>query len=95
MSSILSLNHKAVIDMNVYVSYAPTGVVHDKLLMCCWFFTRYRDVNLRRLTKPNRVACNFTPKSLPIFSTSRPPNQLLPVLPRGISNFLTSIIPCF
>ncbi|KAM5580903.1 protein TIC 20-IV, chloroplastic [Rosa sericea] len=46
--------------------------------------SRYKDVNLRRLTKPNRVACNFTPKSLPIFSNSRPPNQLLPVLPRGL-----------
>ncbi|KAK9911694.1 hypothetical protein M0R45_035589 [Rubus argutus] len=49
------------------------------------FTSRYKDVNLRRLTKPNRVACKFNLKSLPTFSTNRPPNQVLPILPRGLS----------
>lgn len=49
------------------------------------FTSRYKDVNLRRLTKPNRVACKFNLKPLPTFSTSRPPNQVLPILPRGLS----------
>lgn len=93
MSSIPSLNQEVLIDMITYV-HVPTGLVDDKLLKCYWFLTRYKDVNLRGGTKLNRVAFKFNPKPLPILSTSRPPNQVLHVLPRGMSNFLTRIVPC-